>query len=241
MQRVRYNHNTDIFEFALSDPKAALNLPVSSCIVTKYVDAETGKPVIRPYTPIHQHERGVVRLLVKDYEQGKMSRHIHSLKVGDSLEIKGPIEKLAYQTNFKKQIGMVAGGTGVAPMLQVIDEVLRNSSDRTEVSLLFANTTKQDILLREEIDALAKKHANFKVTYLIDKPEAGWTGPTGFVNADLLKKTMPKPSTDSLVYVCGPPGFMNVISGSKKSPQDQGPIVGALKELGYDENNVYKF
>ncbi len=50
-----------------------------------------------------------------------MSKHIDSLKVGDTLEMKGPIPKYPYSANAKKKIGMVAGGTGITPMLQVRD------------------------------------------------------------------------------------------------------------------------
>ena len=48
-----------------------------------------------------------------------MSKHFGTLKVGDSLDIKGPIVKLKYEPNMKRAIGMVAGGTGITPMLQV--------------------------------------------------------------------------------------------------------------------------
>jgi cytochrome-b5 reductase len=44
---------------------------------------------------------------------------MHSLKEGDSVNVKGPFAKLDYQANKYKKIGMVAGGTGIAPMIQV--------------------------------------------------------------------------------------------------------------------------
>ena len=49
-------------------------------------------------------------------------------------------------------------------MLQVIKEVLRNPEDKTEISLVFANETFDDILLKSTLDELAEKHANFKGT-----------------------------------------------------------------------------
>lgn len=64
----------------------------------------------------------------------------------------------------KKHLGMLCGGTGIAPMLQVIKEVLRNPEDKTEISLVFANETFEDILLKSTLDELAEKHANFKGT-----------------------------------------------------------------------------
>jgi cytochrome-b5 reductase len=83
--------------FELKDKNASLNLPVASYLVTKFKGAD-GKDVIRPYTPINQHEPGQLTLLIKDYPQGVMSRHIHSMKVGDSLEIKGPLPKVRLPT-----------------------------------------------------------------------------------------------------------------------------------------------
>lgn len=58
-------------------------------------------------------------LVVKSYPAGKMSKHMAEMKVGDSLEMKGPIPKIPYKANMKNSIGMVAGGTGITPMLQV--------------------------------------------------------------------------------------------------------------------------
>lgn len=46
-----------------------------------------------------------------------MSKHIHNLKPGDYIEIKGPLVKIPYTANMKKKIGMIAGGTGLTPMV----------------------------------------------------------------------------------------------------------------------------
>jgi cytochrome-b5 reductase len=47
--------------------------------------------------------------VVKVYPEGKMSKHIGNLQVGDSLDVKGPIQKLPYKPNMKAKIGMIAG------------------------------------------------------------------------------------------------------------------------------------
>jgi cytochrome-b5 reductase len=47
--------------------------------------------------------------VVKDYPQGNMSRHIHSLKVGDTIDIKGPFEKYNWDKKPVDQVGMIAG------------------------------------------------------------------------------------------------------------------------------------
>ena len=58
---------------------------------------------------------------------------------------------------------------------QVIKEVLKNPEDKTQLSLIFANETIDDILLKSTLDALEKEHSNFKVTYVISKPPARYS------------------------------------------------------------------
>ena len=113
---------------------------MASCLVTK---AEIdGKQVIRPYTPITgKNTTGHFDLLVKrfvvyllswsrvshsirlrcSYESGNMSKYLTDMKPGDTIEMKGPIKKYDYHANKKSEIGMIAGGTGIAPMWQVIN------------------------------------------------------------------------------------------------------------------------
>lgn len=58
---------------------------------------------------------------------------------------------------------------------------------------------------------------------------------------DMLKARLPPPGPDSLVCVCGPPGMMAAVSGGKAPDYSQGELKGALKELGYSADQVYKF
>jgi len=233
--------NTKIMRFALDTPDSKLGLPIASAIVVKAPIGEDGKDVIRPYTPITYDEKGYFDLMIKVYPTGVMSKYIGQLKVGSTLDIKGPIPKIPYTPNMKKTIGMVAGGTGITPMLQVIQEVLKNPQDHTEISLIFANVTAEDILLKDRLDAYATKHKNFKVYYTLDKPPAKWNQGTGFVTKDMISSRLPKPSKDTVIMVCGPPPMMNMISGSKAKDYTQGELSGVLKDLGYNESNVYKF
>ena len=58
-------------------------------------------------------------------------------------------------------------------MYQVINAILRDPTDRTQLSLIFANVTEDDILLRRELDTLAAVHANFSVYYVLNDPPQG--------------------------------------------------------------------
>ena len=144
-----------IYSFAFADPEATSGMTVASCLLVKAaIGSEkadgTRANVMRPYTPISRPEaKGHLDLMVKVYPTGKMGNHIKSLKVGDTLDFKGPILKREYKPNQYDSIGMVAGGTGITPMLQVVDEVLANPADRTKVSLVFGNVSEADILLKQ--------------------------------------------------------------------------------------------
>jgi cytochrome-b5 reductase len=62
----------------------------------------------------------------------------------------------------------------------------RATGDKTEVDLIFANVTPQDILLKEDLVQLAKDDAGIRVHYVLDKPPEGWTGGVGYVTADMI-------------------------------------------------------
>ncbi|XP_015866415.2 NADH-cytochrome b5 reductase-like protein [Ziziphus jujuba] len=241
----RVSHNTRLFRFSF-DPTAKLGLDIASCILTRAPlgqDAE-GKPkyVVRPYTPISDPDvKGYFDLLIKVYPEGKMSQHFASLKPGDVVEVKGPIEKLRYSPNMKKHIGMIAGGTGITPMLQVIEAILKNPDDNTQVSLLYGNVSPDDILLKQKLDVLEASHPNLKIFYTVDNPTKNWRGGKGYISKDMALKGLPSPSKDTLILVCGPPGMMKHISGEKAKDYSQGELSGILKELGYTEDMVYKF
>ncbi len=63
--------------------------------------------------------------------------------------------------------------TGITPMLQIIKSILKDPNDKTKVSLLFANQSEEDILLRSELELLAKRHDNFSLWYTLDRPSEG--------------------------------------------------------------------
>ncbi|KAI9007257.1 hypothetical protein BC832DRAFT_591840 [Gaertneriomyces semiglobifer] len=242
------NHNTKRFRFALPEGSTELGLPTASCVVTKFVKGTKpdGKPdaVIRPYTPIEDPAEGFTGhfdLIIKQYPNGPMSNHIFSLKPGETLDIKGPILKHQYKPNEFKHIGLLAGGTGITPMIQLIQRILVNPEDKTKISLVFANIAEEDILLKDYFDSLAKKHPDqFELRYFLEKPPMVWRGGEGYINETVIKEACPKPG-EGKVFICGPNQMLASISGTKAPDFTQGQIGGLLKKLGYKEQDVYKF
>ena len=148
---------------------------------------------MRSYTPISSDEEpGYFDLLIKTYPQGNISKHMSTLNVGESLKVKGPKGAMVYAPGLVKHFGMIAGGTGITPMLQIIRAILRGrprngGKDTTEVDLIFANVNADDILLKDDLDRLAREDPGFRVYYVLNNPPEKWDGGVGFCSPDMIK------------------------------------------------------
>lgn len=205
---------------------------------------EDGKDIIRPYTPISAPETvGSATFVIKSYPNGKMTQFLHHLKDGDQIECKGPIQKYDLQPNMHKKIGLLGGGTGITPLFQILQEIANDPKDTTKVDLFYGSNTPEDVLIKEEVEALiAKKPGQLKVTYFASKADDDWKGEKGFITKEFLEKNLFKASEENVkVFVCGPPPLYKALSGNKKSPSDQGELTGALKDLGFKKEQVFKF
>ena len=207
--------NTKLIRFVFDNVHAAAGMEVASYLLvrapigTEKADG-TRAMVLRPYTPSHTTV-GYLELVIKRYEEGLMSTHIHSLRPGDTLDFKGPIMGLPIIQNEFESIGLIAGGTGITPMLQVAQRIVENEHDATKVSLIFANVREEDILLRSKIEELAAAHPRqLKVYYVLDEPPEGWKGGKGYLTKEMLAAHLPPPSGGPLtkVLLCGPPGMV---------------------------------
>lgn len=246
------NHNVKLVRFKLPEAGQVSGMEAASALLTKFKPEGAEKPVIRPYTAVSDDDaKGHLDLLVKKYEGGAMSSHIHSLQPGDKLDVKGPIVKYKWAPNKHEEIALVAGGTGITPMYQLIKAIFTSpqaATDKTKVTLVFGNISEKDILLHKELRDIENKYPQrFRAFYVLEKPEdeaafAKTAGTKGYITKDLLKQVLPEPKNgDKIkVFVCGPPGLMNAVSGNKNSPSDQGDLTGALQELGYAKDQVLK-
>ncbi|WFD31052.1 cytochrome-b5 reductase [Malassezia sp. CBS 17886] len=244
VERKQYNHDSSFYVFQLPNGTVS-GLRTASCVVMRGVDGEPkddkGNPIIRPYTPVTPaHEKNHIDFLIKHYPNGKMTNYLTSLKPGDKVMIKGPIQKHEYSPNQFEEIGLIAGGSGVTPMFQLINEIALNPVDKTKVTFLYANKTPDDILLREKFEEL-KKDARFNVVHAVDDAKGAWDGIKGFIDKDVIQKFIPSPERGDKVkvFVCGPPRQMSAVSGQKDNKGQQGELKGALAELGYKAEQVY--
>ena len=196
-----------------------------------------GEVVERPYTPA-RFEPPECELLLRVYPQGKMSRYLYGLQVGDTVEMRGPVGHLKYgsdgpgsflrgrQKKFEgvTHIAMIAGGTGITPMLQLINHCLQDERDATALRLVEANSCVDDIMMHDELRALATGSAGqlellFTVSKLTAKERRAAR------NAHLVEQSLrsavkygtilrtafadcPLDDARTMVCLCGPPGFV---------------------------------
>ncbi|KAI8983946.1 hypothetical protein BDF20DRAFT_911131 [Mycotypha africana] len=233
IKKTHISHDTSKYRFQLPYPNAMLNLPVGQHIS---IMAEiNGKKISRSYTPTAE-SKGHFDLVIKSYPTGNISKLMGELKVGDSVGMRGPKGNFSYKCNMVRHIGMIAGGTGITPMLQIIRRVCTDPADHTKIDLIFGNGTEDDILCREDLDQLAKEHDQFSVHYVLEKPPVGWQGEVGWVTKEMIQKYCPKPAKDIKLLLCGPLGMVK-------------SMIQATNDLGYDkpravskpEDQVYKF
>jgi cytochrome-b5 reductase len=219
------SHNVAIYRFKLPNPSDILGLPIGQHIsIGANLPQPDGKnkEIVRSYTPVSgDHQPGYFDVLIKSYPQGNISKHMASLLVGQTIRVRGPKGAFTYTPNMVRHFGMIAGGTGITPMLQVMRAIARGreAGDKTEVDLIFANVTPQDILLMEDLDSLAAKDPGIRVHYVLDKPPEGWTGGVGYVTGDMITKWLPAPADDVKILLCGPPPM---VSGLKKTTESLG-------------------
>jgi len=234
IEKENISPDTRRFRFGLPSDKHILGLPVGQHI---FLSAKVnGDLVVRPYTPVtSDDDKGHCDLVVKVYfknvlpqfpDGGKLSQYLENMKIGETIDVRGPSGRLIYngKGNFliradKKtppvlqrvaKLGMIAGGTGITPMLQIIRQVFKDPEDRTDIWLLFANQTEKDILLRPELEEILEKHpSRFHLWFTLDRPEDGWKYSKGFINEEMIKEHLPPPADDTLILMCGPPPMVN--------------------------------
>ena len=164
-----------------------------------------------------------------------------------------------------RRIGMLAGGTGVAPFMHLVATLLADPEDATLLDLVVSHREPQDALLDAELAALAaasagrlRVHHTFsRVTEPAAPPAAARsTGGTVFASTgagridDALARAMlPSPSEDDVfILVCGTDGFVGDMAGpiervyddAGKKTKVQGPTLGVLGRLGFRPEQVFK-
>ncbi|KXS20459.1 ferredoxin reductase-like protein [Gonapodya prolifera JEL478] len=207
---------------------------------------EPSAQLLREYTPIVSTPTAF-SIAVRVYPEGGVSPWLAGKKVGAKVEWRGPIETWWGWEKEKwarkgGEIGMIAAGTGLTPMLQLLPPLLQNPTG-PRVSLLVLARSPSALIFPAELEDLAAQFPDkLHLTMMVEKPDKDWKGGVGRCDPDVIKRTMPRPEVGdkAMVLVCGPDGMIAHIAGPRARDGTQGPLGGVLGGLGYGEGQVVK-
>ena len=184
---------------------------------------------------------GQFELMVKVYENGALSRQLGALELGGTVDFKHIPFNVKIQYPFgKARIGMIAGGTGITPMIQALHALLGTRGDATEVFLLYSSKTYDDILARELLDSWAAAHAD-RLHLTPTRSRASRRTRPG---ADRAAAS----TAASSRRICRrrPPTCCSSCAARRRCttifrPARRAELTGVLAELGYRADRVVKF
>ena len=162
----------------------------------------------RPYSIASPPDwKGYLDLCWKRVNGGIATNYLWTLKTGDKVTVQGPLGRFTVRQPAAETMIFVSTGTGIAPFRSMIHNLLKHGTDR-EIWNIFGNRYEDDILYREEFEALAGQHKNFRNVFTVSRPKT-WKGETQYVQF-MLKKYI-RDSKDKHIYICGLTNMINEV------------------------------
>jgi ferredoxin-NADP reductase len=171
--------------------------------------AEDGYQATRNYSIASAPEDDRVALTVVRLDDGEVSPYlVDDAQPGDQIELRGPVGGwFVWRVSDGGPLFLVAGGSGLVPLMAMLRHRARAGSD-AEARLLLSARSEQDVLYADELRELVDP----AITYTRDAP-AGWTGYARRVDRDMLTEAGFAPDEHPRVFVCGPTGFVEGVAG----------------------------
>lgn len=179
------------------------------------------KKITRPYSIVSLPRGNRFELCLNLVHEGVFTPHLFTLDRGDSLEMSAPLGFFTVRDPAKEAV-FIATGTGIAPFRSMTPEYLSHPQ-ANQLTLLFGVRHERTIYYRDDFDAWAKKHPNFRFWPTLSRPEPSWTGRTGHVQAHLREAIGDGRDLD--IYICGLKAMVD-------------DVRGILKELGFDRKQI---
>jgi ferredoxin-NADP reductase len=188
--------------------------------------AEDGYQAQRGYSIASVPDEGTkLQLTVVRVEDGEVSPYLTGgLRRGDRIELRGPVGGyFVWEPAQGGPLLLVAGGSGIAPLMAMLRLHARTGSD-VDARLLMSSRDWGDIIYREELERLTG-HGRVVVHTLTASQPPGWTGHARRVDTEMLAEIGPSPAEQPHVYVCGPTPFVE-------------SVAQALVDLGHDPHAI---
>uniref|UniRef100_A0AC34QRB1 Cytochrome-b5 reductase n=2 Tax=Panagrolaimus sp. JU765 TaxID=591449 RepID=A0AC34QRB1_9BILA len=174
--------------------------------------------VQRPFTPISYQNcicTGFsgqdLQFFVKIYPSGKLTQNLAKIGEGDIIEVSEPIGRKEYAKCVENadQILLLAAGTGITPMMNIIQHRRKTHQNGQKTTLLLFNKTEDDIC-EELLGEFMADDFGFRIEHILSEASSNWTGESGRVSSEILAK-LNLDWKNVLIFVCGPEGFNNTV------------------------------
>lgn len=166
-------------------------------------------PQLKRYLSISNSptEKGYLEF-TKKLTESEFSQTLNSLKPGELVKVQYPFGKFTLDESFKK-IAFLSGGIGITP-IRSITKFIVDKNTGTDVILLYANRTVNDIAFKDDFDQMQKEYSGLKVVHVLSEaaPVAGFL--TGRVNKDIIKDNI-NDYKERKFYLCGPPAMVEAM------------------------------
>ncbi|HVM77552.1 MAG TPA: 2Fe-2S iron-sulfur cluster binding domain-containing protein [Stellaceae bacterium] len=140
---------------------------------------------------------------VRLIEGGVMGDYLlHRARPGDCLRLNGPFGRFFLRSE-KRPLLMIAGGTGLAPMLSILRHLATRGEGPPRILLIYGANRRADLFGLDEIAQLRAKLASLEAIVCVAEGDAEWKGPVGLVGNVAAQQEIDFASFD--VYLCGPP------------------------------------
>jgi ferredoxin-NADP reductase len=178
--------------------------------------ADDGYQAQRSYSIASAPQAARVELTVERLDDGEVSPYLCDvLRPGDMLELRGPIG--GYFVWTAEQGGplvLIGGGSGVVPLMAMLRHhagAAASGHEPVPVRLLYSARTSDDLIFRDELQALAGPNVSIAFTLTRQAP-ADWAGYRRRVDRAMLSDIVWPPSERPLVFVCGPTPFTESVA-----------------------------
>jgi CDP-4-dehydro-6-deoxyglucose reductase len=180
-----------------------------------------GKQITRPYSIVSLPGGNRLELCLNLVHEGVFTPHLFSMKPGDSIEMSAPLGFFTVRDPAREAV-FIATGTGIAPFRAMAPDYLSHPH-ANRLTLIFGVRHQHTIYYRDDFEALACNHQNFRFWPALSRAEPAWTGRTGHVQTHLPEAVGDRRDLD--VYICGLKAMVD-------------DVRAILKGLGFDRKQI---
>jgi ferredoxin-NADP reductase len=176
--------------------------------------AEDGYQAQRSYSIASPPEDELLTLTVERVDNGEVSPYlVDDLRAGDQFELRGPIGGyFVWTVAMRGPLCLIAGGSGIAPLMAMLRHRARRKV-RAPALLLYSSRSLEDVIYREELDAMNFRDAGLRVVNTLTRKQPdGWMGHRGRIDKLLLAQECFPPEQNPRIFVCGPTLFVEDVS-----------------------------